>query len=191
MPVGIREVNLARCKIRNAATTLPSFWGLALESLCLSRNKIEMWPKALPHTIRHLNLSNNRIQQIPDTNQFSFLKTLNLSNNRIHQIPSWIAASRTALIFLSGNCLINVDCSYPTGGIVSIEDQWNTVAHQVSARIIQNFWKRAQIFLRLRYLRRMNLLRTDLLTETMHPDRAGHFDDDISERWKKARRTAL
>jgi Leucine-rich repeat (LRR) protein len=193
MPVGIREVNLARCKLKNAAA-LPSFWGLALESLCLSRNKIDMWPKALPHTIRHLNLSNNRIQQIPDTNPFSFLKTLNLSNNRIQQIPSWIssaaASSRTTLIFLSGNCLIHVDSYWLTGGILSIDDQWNTVAHQASAKIIQRFWKRSKVFLRLRYLRRMNLLRIDLLTETMHPDRAGKFDE-LSERWKKIRRTTV
>ncbi len=146
---------------------LPLNWGKQLTTLLLSYNLIERFPRHLPSTLKHLTLEGNQLEALPSELPPQ-LQTLNLRNNRIRSLPSY-KRNPIPLVFLDNNCLLIKDVSWAVQ--CSMKKNWNTVYHHVAQRKICQCWKRYRILLRLRHLSRTYLIKEELLSVSMMPER--------------------
>jgi Leucine-rich repeat (LRR) protein len=175
MPPALEYADFSSNTLRSGS--LPSFQGTALKTLILAKNQLTKWPKRLPATLTTLNLARNSIAHIgavPDG-----LQLLNIRMNRVYSVPEALLKRRGLLMILSGNCCIQ---SLAGPSVLASEGQWNEEIHRAAAGQIVQAWRYAAMRKRLRALKRSAVIRGELLALSMHPDRAGRFED-TSPQW--------
>lgn len=153
---------------------LPNYWGKSLKHLDLNTNRIALIPSNLPETLEFLNLSSNRIQQIHyDPNLPSGMSMCHLGSNRILDIPKWFAKTSTKFT-IQNNCLTEVPI---IANCLAASYQWNGFKHSTAASSIQKSWRARKIRGLMRSLKRTSLVKWELISRAMHPDRIGLFED--------------
>lgn len=169
--------NFLTSKALGAAGPLPA----ALRSLDLGKNRLTEWPRGLPAGLRTLHLQRNRIRAIGGPGAVpTSLELVALTHNSLFDVPSWLADRRATFWLLSDNALLEPAPRLPT--ILDAQRQWFDMAHLMAVSRIQRAWRCGRARRRLAALRRCRYLRPELLALSMHPDRAGSFED-ISREW--------
>jgi hypothetical protein len=128
----------------------------------------------LPDTLEFMNLSTNRIQQIHyDPNIPKSVSMCHLGSNRILAIPEWFVKSPTKFT-IQNNCLTEVPI---IANCLSASYQWNGFKHGSAASSIQRNWRAGGIRRLVRILKRTAVVKWELISRAMHPDRVLRFED--------------
>ena len=188
-PTHIQVIHLDHNCLRYAG--LPSYWGTALKELHLSHNKIDRFPRNLPPTLEVLNLSENRITEIPASLQaLPNLQVLSLAENKIRRVHIEIRRRPIAFVNLSNNELtvsldeLNREIESRWANVVLEEKNWTTRAHQKAASCIQKNWRVSRIQVRIRTWKRTKVVKEELFCVSMMPERVWQTDT-ISNEWKR------
>lgn len=174
LPDSIKHLDCDHNQLRFGG--LPLNWGNHLTTLLLSYNLIERFPRQLPSTLKHLTLEGNQLEVLPSELPPQ-LQTLNLRNNRIRSIPLY-KRNAVQLVFLDNNCLVIKDI--PWAIHCSTEKNWNRIQHSLAQRKISKCWKRYRILFRLRHLSRTHVIKEELLSVSMMPERCFQILDTSS-----------
>ena len=158
---------------------LPIYWGKSLKFLDLNCNFLETVPANLPAGLEYMNLSTNKIQQMPNSLVIpETVQMIHLNSNRILKIPEWFQKTR-ARFTIENNCLT----SFPmTINCLTASYQWIGFKYISAARFIQGAWRKRQLKQFIRILYRNTLVKYELITKAMHPSRACQFEN-ISAEW--------
>lgn len=170
LPASLETIHLAYNCLRYAG--VPLTWPSALRELYLNHNEIDKFPRRLPDGLEVLNLSYNKLKELPDRLPHS-LRVAVFSSNRIQKLPPY--KKRIPVFLIDNNCLT---CT-PSGDIATVfsaDDNWDTPDHHESQTIIRNCWKRYVLTLRLRHFKRTLLVREELFTVSMMPERWQQID---------------
>ena len=177
------------CANGNLLTTrsLPVSWGMSLRTLCLDDNKIAQFPQGLPNTVQHISLNRNRIKEIPDDLPADLL-TMSLYQNRIQIIHYGQRKKPIEVVILNDNeliCCVNKDqekMEFRWANSIQELDNWNVGGYHLCANRIARAWKRYCLRKGMRQWGRMNKVRWELYAASMHPNRAGRFQN-IDPQW--------
>ncbi|MFX1344483.1 MAG: leucine-rich repeat domain-containing protein [Promethearchaeota archaeon] len=120
--------DLKKCDLRfNHLTKIPEIINGSIEFLDLSYNKLVNLPD-LHHfkTLRSLNLKSNRLRNLPESiGSLTSLKYLNLRNNMISNLPKSInSLSSLQVLDLHGNKLKSISVNL-SKSIIELEIGWN------------------------------------------------------------------
>jgi Leucine-rich repeat (LRR) protein len=188
-PTNLRVVHLEHNCLRYAS--LPGYWGTALEELHLANNKIERFPRNLPPTLQILNLSQNRIAELPSSlNGFPNLKCFSIANNRIRTVSIELRRHPIHLVNLANNELtvsiepLNRELQSKWASMILEEKNWTSSHHEKSAKRIQKNWRIAALKQRLRTWKRTRVVKEELMCVSMMPERAWQTDI-ISPEWRR------
>jgi hypothetical protein len=152
---------------------LPYYWGKSLKFLDLNSNGINKFPENLPEGLEFINLSSNSIQEIGGLPKS--VKIIHLNYNRILKIPEWFDAPFT----IQNNCLLEM----PTiGNCLTASYQWIGTEYTSAASLIQRAWYKRRLIRIIRTLYRNARVKSELLAQAMHPDRALVFEG-YSKEW--------
>ena len=89
LPITTTFIEITKCKINNINCLINSN-AVNIETLNLSNNRLEEIPPNLPKNIISLNLSENDIMRLPLINCFSpTIQNINLSYNQLQDLPEW------------------------------------------------------------------------------------------------------
>jgi Leucine-rich repeat (LRR) protein len=170
LPNSLEILNASEGSLRLGG--LPTFWGESLKHIDLHCNFLKEIPRGLEglDNLEILNLSYNsivKIGRIPAS-----VRILHLAKNRILEIPGWLR-TRHLQITIHDNQITDAG---PYPNCITIHGQWFGPEFLYGVRIIQRVWKTFRMRRRLKSLRRMALIRENLLGSAMHPSRAGRFE---------------
>jgi Leucine-rich repeat (LRR) protein len=170
LPPALEAIHLGYNCLRYAGLSLS--WPSTLRELHLNHNEIDRFPRKLPPSLEVLNLSYNKLTELPERLPTS-LRVAVFSFNRIHKLPPY--TKRIPVFLIDNNCLTET----PSGEIATVfsaEDNWDTPDHKEAQTIIRNCWKRYVLTLRLRHFKRTVVLREELFTVSMMPERWQQID---------------
>lgn len=160
---------------------LPNYWGSALEHLELHNLKLREFPRNLPPSLKFLNLSKNRIQEICDVSKFPpNLHTLHIGENRIFKIPAWFSTKLPRMCYTIQNNLLTVVPRSPNC-LIAFPQMIGSRYTDAAARI-QLYWRSYRMGSPFRSWYRISKLKNELLALAMCPERAGRYED-ISPEW--------
>jgi Leucine-rich repeat (LRR) protein len=185
IPRTIEQLFLQRNFLQSAQ--LPRDWGIHLEILNLEQNKLTHFPKGLPDSLRVLKLSYNDITSIPE-NLPEKLTFLAISNNKVRHVALTKRKTPIQCVYLTNNQLtIKLQDEQGKANIqwassILEEDNWTTDEHSVFARTLQKAYRQYRLKKILRTWRRLARMREELQASSMHPSRAGQFED-VSPEW--------
>jgi Leucine-rich repeat (LRR) protein len=190
-PPTLRVATLNDCSLRYAS--LPGYWGTALEELNLAFNEIDRFPRNLPPTLKTLNLTHNRIREVPEdfNRKFPHLEVCMLAFNKIRRVPVQTRIRKLAFVDVRHNELIvsleeqNRTLERTWAETISEEQNWMEQKHSVSASLIQKNWRLARMKRRLRTWKRTRVVREELMCVSMVPERVWQTDV-ISPEWRRA-----
>jgi Leucine-rich repeat (LRR) protein len=162
---------------------LPSDWGQHLKVLDLERNNLTKIPSNLPDTIEILRLSCNKITEVPSSLP-SKLQVLLLNHNCLRKVHYENRRKPIKILSLNDNQLTesirDVDVNY--AALVWEEENWAQAKHEKATNKIRRAWRQYRFRQCLRTLVKTRKIRGELLEVSMHPCRAGRFED-ISQEW--------
>jgi Leucine-rich repeat (LRR) protein len=190
-PPTLRVATLNDCCLRYAS--LPGYWGVALEELNLAFNEIDRFPRNLPPTLKTLNLTHNRIREVPEefNQKFPHLEVCMLAFNKLRRVPVKTRARKLAFVDVRDNELIvsleeqNRIIERTWAETISEGQNWMGREHIISASLIQKNWRLARMQRRLRTWKRTRVVREELLCVSMMPERVWQTDV-ISDEWRRA-----
>ena len=158
--------------------SLPSSWGTSLRYLNLTYNRLTQIPTNLPDTLEHLVLSQNQITGVP-AHLPPNLKTLILAKNRIRKVATSYRINRIQLVILTDNQITETIERTQNHWAITIDeiDNWNHEDHHTAARTIQKAWNKMKFRTGIFTIIKTQRLREELLATAMHPTRAGLFED--------------
>ena len=166
---------------------LPFDWGSNLLHLNLSKNFLTSFPKGLPDSLKVLCLDNNNITEIP-SNLPTNLGILFLRNNKVRKIEIAHRPKPISIIYLDDNELTESVSDYQVkkhiqwASVIFEERNWNTETHIKSANILRRLWRVYSLRKRLRTWKKTCIVRVELQQVSMHPCRAGRFEN-VSLEW--------
>jgi hypothetical protein len=184
-PETLQIVDLHNNFLRNSR--LPFDWGQNLQVLDLEKNSLIKIPEHLPNTLQILRLSNNRITEIPKDLPEN-LTTLLIDGNKIRKIHYEKRKKPIKLLSLNDNELTESVRDYQEKNKLTFaeqvreEENWNQPRHMQAAKKILTQWKLYRFRKCIRTIGKTRKVREELLQVSMHPCRAGHFED-ISSDW--------
>jgi Leucine-rich repeat (LRR) protein len=185
IPRTVEKLFLQRNFLQSAH--LPRDWGTQLEILNLEHNKLTHFPKGLPDSLRVLKLSYNDITSIPETlpEKLTFLA---ISDNKIRSVALTKRKTPIQCVYLTNNQLTVVlkeeqeKKNIQWASSILEEDNWATDEYSVFARTLQKAYRNYRLKKILRTWRRLARMREELQASSMHPSRAGRFED-VSPEW--------
>jgi Leucine-rich repeat (LRR) protein len=159
---------------------IPSNWGNSLEVLELHNVRLREFPRNLPATLIHLNLSRNCLRSLPPRKKFPHgLELLHLGDNRIMELPCWINQLPRLRYTIQNNLLLEIPES-PNCLIAS--PQLIGFKFTTAASRIQRKWRKYKMTSPFRVWYRVSRLKEELFAVAMCPERAGKFED-VSPEW--------
>ena len=163
------------------SSPLPS----SLTYLNLDSNSISWLPKNLPDSLETLIVSNNKLVELPSVLPRN-LCMLVLCNNRIRTFSVNLhLGQQIKSVFIRNNCLVeNMALRH---GIEKIyqADNWNEDNHSLTARMIQNAFRRYKLKKGIRTWRRVNGFYKEMITVAMHPDFVNRWSTvETWDQWK-------
>lgn len=169
------------------SSRLPQHWGNGLKQLSLSRNHLKQFPTDLPDSLEVLILENNEISEVPKGLPTS-LRILFLKGNKICKVAVEKRKTAIQLVDLTDNELVESISDYQEknkiswGKFITESQNWNDLKHQEAARRIRKIWRCYRLRRRLRTWRKTSIVKEELQQTSMHPCRAGQFEN-ISTEW--------
>lgn len=185
LPDGLEILMLSNNFLRSSR--LPQDWGSNLQQLNLSKNSLTVFPKGLPNTIKLLVLDDNKINKIP-TSLPANLEILLIRRNKVQKIEIEERAKPIGWVSLDDNELTESVRDYQQktrthwANSVTENYNWNQEAHQKAASVIRKKWRSYKLRTRLRTWRKTSQVKSELQQVSMHPSRAGRFEN-ISSEW--------
>jgi Leucine-rich repeat (LRR) protein len=185
LPEGLQVLMLSNNFLRSSR--LPQHWGSSLQQLNLSKNSLTMFPKGLPNTVTLLALDDNQITEIP-ADLPKNLEILLIRRNKIQKIAIADRAKPIGWVCLDDNELTESISDYQQktrirwANTVTENFNWNHESHHNAARMIRRKWRSYKLRTRLRTWRKTSQVKTELQQVSMHPSRAGRFEN-ISSEW--------
>ena len=190
-PATLQIANLHTNALRYAG--LPGFWGTSLQELNLASNEIDRFPRNLPSTLKLLNLTQNKIRELPEdfNRKFPNLEVLLIASNKLRTVPVEARRRKLAFVDVRNNELTssleeknrNVEDQWCL--TISEDLNWNERKHQSFASVIQKNWRVASMKKRLRTWKRTHGFKEELMCVSMMPERVWQTDV-ISEEWRRA-----
>lgn len=169
------------------SSRLPQHWGCSLQQLNLSRNSLTSFPKGLPDTLKILWLDENKITELPSdlpTNlTILFLRKNNLRKVAIEKRTkplSWVCLDDNELTESVNDYQVRQKIQWAHSIFES--ENWTTPNHHDAQKKICLLWRRYRLRKRVRTLRKTSIVREELQQVSMHPCRAGRFEN-ISNEW--------
>lgn len=189
-PSTLRVAILNDCSLRYAG--LPGNWGTCLEELNLAYNEIDRFPRNLPPTLKSLNLTCNRIREVPEefNRKFPNLELCLLASNKIRTVPVEERRKKLAFVDLRDNELTvsveeqNRELHGMWANTILEENNWTGEKHAFWASRIQKNWRISALKRRLRTWRRIQVLKEELMCVSMMPERVWQTDV-FSPEWKR------
>jgi Leucine-rich repeat (LRR) protein len=159
---------------------IPTYWGNSLEVLELHNVRLREFPRNLPPTLIHLNLSRNCLRSLPPREKFPYgLELLHLGDNRIMELPNWLGQSPRLRYTIQNNLLLEIPAS-PNCLIAS--PQLIGFKFTDAVKRIQRKWRKYKMTSPFRVWYRVSRLKEELFAVAMCPERAGKFED-VSPEW--------
>ncbi len=206
LPLGLKQLFLRGARVRQLppclpdsldvlivshnllrSSRLPSYWGCNLKQLNLSRNSLTGFPKGLPDSVQVLCLDDNKITEVPSGLPEN-LRMLFLRQNKLRVIHIEGRVNPIHLVSLDDNELTVSVRDYQKNTKIqwarSVTEScnWNEQVHNEAQRKIKTKWRMYQLQKRLRTLKKTATVREELQQVSMHPSRAGRFEN-ISTDW--------
>jgi Leucine-rich repeat (LRR) protein len=169
------------------SSRLPSYWGNSLKQVNLSKNSLISFPKGLPDSVQVLCLDGNKITEIP-AGLPENLRMLFLRKNKLRVITIEARANPLHLVAVDDNELTVSVRDYQKNTKVqwarSVTEggNWNQEIHHAAQKTIRQKWRVYRLQKRLRTLKKTAIVREELQQVSMHPSRAGRFEN-ISSDW--------
>jgi len=166
---------------------LPRDWGLNLQILNLEKNKLRRFPKNLPDSLRVLQLSYNEITSIPDKLPEN-LVFLSICDNKVRTVGLTKRTHPIQCVYLKNNQLITklgeeqVKKDIQWALSILEDENWTTAEYILSAKVIQKQYKLFRLKKILRTWKKQAQIREELLATSMHPSRAGQYEN-VSPEW--------
>jgi E3 ubiquitin-protein ligase SlrP len=179
LPDTLEVLNLTYNCLRYAG--LPLTWGPSLRELHLDHNDIERFPRKLPESLEILTLNHNCLTDLPNKLPAS-LQILMVNSNRIRQLPTYKNHKRFTLFLADDNCLAEIPDVHSR--VFSAQENWDTPEYKEAQQKIRTCWKRYVLTLRLRHFKRTVLVRDELFTVSMMPERWDQIDT-LSSDWTR------
>ncbi len=185
LPEGLRELYLNGNSIR--LRSLPQHWGSSLQILDLDDNLLTKIPEGLPDSLTVLRLRKNMIAEIPSQLPPNLI-ILNVSQNRVRKIHIDTRRKPISHVFLVDNELTVSVSDYQIKNnlhwakTIDEEGNWTHSYHKSATNTIRKAWRRYRLQKRLRTFRKTMIMKEELQQVSMHPCRAGRFED-ISTGW--------
>jgi Leucine-rich repeat (LRR) protein len=185
LPQTLQILDLHTNYLRNSR--LPFDWGESLRVLDLENNCLIKVPENLPDSLEVLRLSNNRILEIPK-NLPANLKVLLLDGNKVRTVHYEKRKHPIQFLSLNDNELTESVRDYQEKHTllfaeqVREENNWCQPHHTQAAQKIRRSWKLYKFRKCLRTLSKTLRVREELFQVSMHPCRAGRFEN-ISSDW--------
>ena len=180
LPSNLEVINFSGNKLHFAG--LPFTWG-SVQSLDLSFNKIQRFPRGLPDTCKTLNLQANALELLP-LHLPKSLRYMNLSRNKIRVLP--LAPGPTLeILFICRNELCFSPEKKPSWiKEIVMDENWNTQYHSRRQIKIKYCWRHFRLRKRLRIYRRTYAIYSELLEVALS---AEHIlqTDVFSHEWKR------
>lgn len=181
LEVLIASNNFLRC------SRLPQHWGQNLQQLNLSGNLLTTFPKGLPDTLKILWLDENKITELPPGLPKN-LGVLFMRKNKLRKVAiekrlkplSWVCLDDNELTESVNDYQIKQKTQWAS--FIFEYNNWNTENHHAAQRKFCALWKRYRLQKRVRTLRKTSIVREELQQVSMHPSRAGRFEN-ISSDW--------
>lgn len=167
--------------------SLPQDWGKCLKVLNLSNNDIVKIPDNLPETLEILSLRNNCLSEVPP-NLPPNLTVLNVAKNYIRRVHIERRQKPIDFVDLTDNELIESMSDYQEkkgyawARTIEENQNWKLLHHHEAATKIKKAYRVYKLKTRLRSWRKTALLKQEIQQVSMHPCRAGLFED-ISQMW--------
>jgi Leucine-rich repeat (LRR) protein len=185
IPRTVEKLFLQRNFLQSAQ--LPRDWGTQLEILNLEHNKLTHFPKGLPDSLRVLKLSYNEITSIPEDlpEKLTFLA---IGHNKIRSVALTKRKTPIQCVCVMNNQLTVVlkdeqaKNNIQWASSILEEDNWNTDEYSVFARTLQKAYRNYRLKKILRTWKKQAQIREELLATSMHPSRAGQYED-VSPEW--------
>jgi Leucine-rich repeat (LRR) protein len=185
LPESILFLDLHNNLLRNSR--LPFAWGSSLRVLDLENNHLTKIPEDLPDSIDTLRLSNNNITEVPKQLPPN-LVILTLNSNKLRKICIESRRKPIQVLSINDNELTESVSDYQQKKDIHFatnireEENWNCEKHHRSAQKIRKTWRSYKLRRCLRSWRKTAIVKTELQQVSMHPCRAGRFED-ISQMW--------
>jgi Leucine-rich repeat (LRR) protein len=174
--------SLIKFSVSHARTLrgIPSNWGNSLEVLELHNVRLRCFPRNLPPTLIHLNLSRNFIDKFcPRENFPRSLELLHIGDNRIMELPKWLSLFPRLRYTIQNNLLVEIPT---TPNCLIASPQLIGFKYMDAAQRIQRKWRKYKMTSPFRVWYRVSRLKEELLALAMCPERAGKFED-VSPFW--------
>jgi hypothetical protein len=190
-PSTLRIAVLNDCSLRYAS--LPGYWG-SVEELNLANNEIERFPRNLPPCLKMLNLSGNKLRDLPEefNQKFPSLEVCLLASNKLRRVPVQRRVRKLVFVDLCNNLLIqsvedqNRLIEHTWASTISEHENWTDPIHTRMALRIQTNWRLSRTKRRLRTWKRTRGIRDELMCVSMMPERVWQTDV-ISKEWMRDR----
>jgi Leucine-rich repeat (LRR) protein len=185
LPEGLQILIASNNFLRSSR--LPQDWGSSLQQLNLSKNSLTSFPKGLPNTLRILALDDNQINEIPSDLPQN-LEILLIRGNKVQKIQIEARTKPIAWVMLDDNQLTESVRDYQEkkkiqwANTITENWNWNQQIHHKAATMIRKKWRSYKLRRRLRTWRKTSQVKTELQQVSMHPSRAGRFEN-ISSEW--------
>lgn len=205
-PLGLKELFIKKARLRqlppclpdslevlNASynflrsSRLPSYWGCNLKQLNLSKNSLTSFPSGIPDSVQVLYLDGNKITEVP-AGLPENLRMLFVRKNKLRTITIEPRKNPLKLVRLDDNELTVSVRDYQKNKKIQWSNtikesyNWNEEIHHTAQKTIKTKWRIYRLQKRLRTLKKTAILREELQQVSMHPCRAGHFEN-ISSDW--------
>lgn len=206
LPASCKTFLASHCQIRQLPTALPD--NLLFLNLSMNNLKLRGLPIHWGNSLKVLDLDDNRLAQFPEGLPDS-LEVLKLRKNHIKLVPRKLPSNLTILA-LDRNCIRAVQIEKrrkPIDWVSLIDNEltesvrdyqerlhiewakhieerhnWNEDFHKAASKKIRRVWRTYTLRRGLRNWRKTAILKDELLQASMHPDRAGRFEN-LSEHW--------
>ncbi len=185
LPDSLEVIIAANTFLRSSR--LPSYWGNSLKQVNLSKNSLTSFPKGLPDSVQVLCLDGNKITEIP-AGLPENLRMLFVRKNKLRVITIEARANPLHLVAVDDNELTVSVRDYQKNTKVqwarSVTEggNWNQEIHHAAQKTIRQKWRVYRLQKRLRTLKKTAIVREELQQVSMHPSRAGRFEN-ISVDW--------
>jgi Leucine-rich repeat (LRR) protein len=182
LPPKLENINFSGNKLQYAG--LPFTWG-SVESVDLSFNHIQRFPKGFPQSLKTLNLQCNGIETLPSTLPKG-LQYLNIRKNKLRELPSSPGPS-LEIVFASQNKLCFAEDEKPSWvKYIYMDQNWNTLYHNIKQKIIKRYWRAYRLKKRIRIYGRTKHIYSELIEVALSPEHILQTDVFSSE-WNLAR----